>query len=47
MILDALGDQDIVIKLIVQGADGLNIIIGVDENVFEKSIQALYQRFLF
>lgn len=33
MILDALGDQDIVIKLIVQGADGLNIIIGVDENV--------------
>lgn len=46
MILSALGNQGINIKMVVQGTDGLNVIIGVDESVFEKSIQALYYEFL-
>lgn len=44
-IFGALGDSDINIRTISQGASELNITIGVDDKDFEKAVQVLYDRF--
>ena len=41
-IFTALGDNDINIRMIEQGADEINIIIGVDDANFKKTIRVLY-----
>ena len=41
-IFTALGENDINIKMIEQGADEINIIIGVDNANFKKTIRVLY-----
>lgn len=41
-----LGDSNINIKMIDQGSSELNIIIGVDNSDYEKSIKAIYNEFL-
>ncbi|MBQ3450172.1 MAG: ACT domain-containing protein, partial [Synergistaceae bacterium] len=38
----ALADAGINIRMIDQGSDELNIIVGVDEGDYEKAIRALY-----
>lgn len=40
---DAIANAGVKVQLINQGADGLNIIIGVKDDDFEKTIKALYQ----
>ena len=42
-IFDAVASAGVKVQLINQGADGLNIIIGVHDEDFEKTIKALYQ----
>ena len=42
----ALGGADINIRMINQGPDELNIIIGVDNQDFEKAIRVLYNSFV-
>ncbi len=44
-ILSSFGEEKINIKLIDQGREEINIIIGISNNDFEKSIRALYDRF--
>lgn len=44
-ILSCFGEEKINIKLIDQGREEINIIVGVSNNDFEKSIQNLYERF--
>lgn len=44
-ILSSFGEEKINIKLIDQGREEINIIIGISNNDFEKSIKALYNRF--
>ena len=44
-ILSVFGEQNINIKMIDQGVEEFNIIIGVSNGDFEKSIKALYERF--
>lgn len=41
-----LGDNDINIKTINQSVDELNIIIGVENEVFEKTINCIYNKFI-
>lgn len=41
-IFTSLGENDINIKMIEQGADEINIIIGVDDTNFKKTIRVLY-----
>jgi len=41
----ALGDAKINVRMIDMGASEMNIIVGVDERDYEKSIQAIYSRF--
>ena len=41
-----LGANDINIKIISQGSDEICIIVGVDVNDFEKSIQCIYNKFI-
>ena len=41
-IFTALGENDINIKMIEQGADEINIIIGVNDRNFKKTIRVLY-----
>ncbi|MBO5286773.1 MAG: aspartate kinase [Clostridia bacterium] len=41
-IFSALGENDINIRMIEQGADEINIIIGVDDSNFKKTIRVLY-----
>jgi aspartate kinase len=41
-IFTALGENDINIRMIEQGADEINIIIGVDDINFKKTIRVLY-----
>ena len=41
-IFTALGENDINIRMIEQGADEINIIIGVDDASFKKTIKVLY-----
>ena len=45
-ILTALGKQGIGIKMVVQGADALNVIISIEESLFEKAMQAIYNEFV-
>ena len=42
----ALADNDINIRMIDQGSSELNIIVGVDNADFEKSIRTIYDRFV-
>ena len=42
-IFDAIADVGVKVQLINQGADSLNIIVGVHDEDFEKTIKALYQ----
>jgi len=44
-IFSALGDNNVNIKMISQGAEELNIMIGVDDRDFEKAIQVLCASF--
>lgn len=44
-ILSVFGEEKINIKLIDQGREEINIIVGISNNDFEKSLQALYNRF--
>lgn len=44
-IFTALGDSDVNIRMISQGSSELNIIIGVQDKDFEKSIRAIYNAF--
>ena len=41
-IMDTLSENDINIRMIEQGADEINIIIGVDDINFKKTIRVLY-----
>ena len=41
----ALGDADINVRMIDQGSSELNIIVGVDNDSFEKAIKAIYGAF--
>jgi len=42
-IFDAVADAGVKVQMINQGADSLNIIIGVRDEDFDKTIKALYQ----
>ena len=42
-VFDAIAEADVKVRMINQGADDLNIIIGVNDIDFEKTIRALYQ----
>lgn len=44
-ILSCFGEEKINIKLLDQGREEINIIVGVSNNDFEKSIKCLYHRF--
>jgi len=44
-IFSALGNNEVNIRMISQGAEELNIIIGVDDNCFDKAIKVLYDSF--
>ena len=44
-ILSVFGEEKINIKLIDQGREEINIIVGISNSDFEKSLQALYNRF--
>jgi len=44
-LFQALGQQGLNIRTIAQGADELSIIVGVDNNDFEKTIRVLYDGF--
>ena len=44
-IFSALGQNNVNIRMISQGAEELNIIIGVDDSSLEKAIQVLYESF--
>ena len=44
-ILSVFGEEKINIKLIDQGREEINIIVGLSNSDFEKSVQALYNRF--
>jgi aspartate kinase len=41
-IFTALGENEINIRMIEQGADEINIIVGVDDKDFKKTIRVLY-----
>ena len=44
-IFKALGENDINIRTIAQGADELSIIVGVENDKYEKAVQVLYHSF--
>ncbi len=44
-VFKALGDAGINVRMIDQGSSELNIIVGVDNDSFEKAIQAIYNAF--
>lgn len=44
-IFKTLGDHKINIRMIIQGSDEINIVIGVDNKDFEKTIKVLYKVF--
>ena len=44
-IFTALAKEDVNILMIIQGSSELNIIIGVAEEDYEKSIKAIYEAF--
>jgi aspartate kinase len=41
----ALASADVHVRMIDQGSSGINIIVGIDERDFEKSIRAIYAEF--
>lgn len=45
-IFSLLGENDINIRTISQGADEISIIVGVDDANFEKTINCIYERFV-
>lgn len=45
-VFNALGDQNINIRMISQGADEISITVGVDNRDFEKTIKLLYNSFV-
>ena len=45
-VFDALAKADINIRMIDQGSDELNIIVGIDEAEYEKAINALYSKMI-
>ncbi len=45
-VFKAVAEADVNVKMIDQGSDELNIIIGIDENDFEKTIKAIYAEFV-
>jgi aspartate kinase len=42
----ALADARVNVRMIDQGSSGINIIVGVEENDFEKAIRAIYRAFV-
>ena len=42
----ALGNNDINIRMIAQGSDEINIIVGVENKDFEKTIAVIYDGFI-
>ena len=42
----AIANADVNVKMIDQGSDELNIIIGIDEADFEKTVRAIYKEFI-
>lgn len=42
----ALADANINIRMIIQGSSELNIIIGINESLYEKAIKVIYQAFI-
>jgi aspartate kinase len=45
-VTSALAGQGITVRMIDQGSDELNIIIGVDESCFEQAMNAIYREFV-
>lgn len=45
-IFAALGENGISIRMISQGPEELNIIVGVDNADFEKTVRVLYESFV-
>ena len=45
-VLTAIANSDTNIRMIDQGSSEINIIIGVDEKDFEKSLNAIYNEFV-
>ncbi len=45
-VFKAIAETDVNVKMIDQGSDELNIIIGIDEEDFEKTIRAIYAEFI-
>jgi len=45
-LFDALAKKDINVRIIDQGSSEINIIIGINEEYFEKSIKAIYEAFV-
>ena len=41
-----LGKNDINIRMIAQGSDEINIIVGVENKDFEKTTKVIYNRFV-
>ena len=46
LIFAALGENGISIRMISQGPEELNIIVGVDNADFEKTVRVLYESFV-
>ena len=45
-VFKAIAGADVNIKMIDQGSDEMNIIIGIEENDFEKAVNAIYKEFI-
>ena len=45
-LFNALGNADINIRMIAQGSDELNIIVGVENKDFERALQTIYGNFV-
>ena len=45
-VFGSVSDAGVNIKMIDQGSDELNIILGVEEADFEKAVKAIYYEFL-
>ena len=45
-IFQALGERKVNIRMISQGPEELNIIIGVKENDFNEAIKTIYEKFI-
>ena len=45
-VFGTLGANDINIRMIAQGSDEINIIVGVENQDFEKTIRVLYDSFI-